>query len=253
VIVHIPDGWIDLPTSVAGAAVAVGAVTVSARRTSVAFAEKVTTLPAVIAAYLLVAQLLVLPVGLGTSAHLVGTGLAALLVGPAIAIVCVAVVVVVQALLLADGGVTAIGLNIVNDGIVPALVAWGVFRLGRDRARTHRSVAALAGIAAGCATVAVGVAVSGVFTVGGTDAVPARVVASALTGSHLVLGVVEGLLTAAIVTAILRIRPDLVLAARLALAPGPGPAVAPSSPAPSTTAAPARTAAPPADPTTEST
>ncbi|CAN5910899.1 hypothetical protein BH23ACT2_BH23ACT2_26940 [soil metagenome] len=220
---HIPDGWIDLPTSVAGAAVALGAVTVAARRASVAFAEKVTTLPAVVAAYLLVAQLLVLPVGLGTSAHLVGTGLAALLVGPAIAIVCVAVVVVVQALLLADGGVTAIGLNIVNDGIVPALVAWGVFRIGRDRVRSQRAVATLAGVAAGTATVAVGLAVSGVFALGGTDAVPARVVASALTGSHLVLAVVEGLLTAAIVTAILRLRPDLVRAARTVMAPTPDP------------------------------
>lgn len=239
---HIPDGWIDLPTSMVGGAVALGAVTVAARRASVAFAEKITTLPAVIAAYLLVAQLLVLPVGLGTSAHLIGTGLAALLVGPAIAIVCVSVVVVVQALLLADGGVTAIGLNIVNDGIVPALVAWGVFALGRRRVRSHRAVAALAGVAAGTATVAVGLAISAVFTMGGTDAVPARVVASALTGSHVVLAVVEGVLTAVIVTAILRLRPDLVRAARAVTAPP----LVPATPTPAATAS----ATPAATPTT---
>ena len=79
-----------------------------------------------VAAYLLIGQLLVIPVGFGTSAHLIGTGLAVALVGPSIAIVCVATVVVLQALVLADGGITAIGLNIVNDGIVPALVAYGV-------------------------------------------------------------------------------------------------------------------------------
>jgi cobalt/nickel transport system permease protein len=127
--VHIPDGWIDLPTSGAAAVVAVAGTAAAARKAKVVVTERVTTLPAVIAAYLLVAQLLVFPVGLGTSAHLIGTGLAALLVGPAVAIVCVAVVVVVQALLLADGGVTAIGLNIINDGIVPALVAWAAFRV----------------------------------------------------------------------------------------------------------------------------
>ena len=128
---HIPDGWVDLPTSAAAGVVAAGGVAVSARRAGAALRDRVTSLPAVIAAYLLVAQLLVVPVGLGTSAHLVGTGLAALLVGPSIAILCVAVVVVVQALVLADGGVTALGLNLVNDGIVPALVAWGAFALLR--------------------------------------------------------------------------------------------------------------------------
>ena len=81
-----------------------------------------------VAAYLLVAELLVVPLGFGTGAHLVGTGLAAVLVGPELAIVCVAVVVVIQALVLADGGVTAIGLNLLNNGVVPALVAWTLFR-----------------------------------------------------------------------------------------------------------------------------
>ena len=112
---HVPDGWIDLPTSVAAAAVAATAVTIAARRVGPRLAEKVTTTPAVIAAYLLVAGLLVVPLGLGTGAHLIGTGLAAVLVGPALAIVCVAVVVIIQALVLADGGVTALGLNVVNN------------------------------------------------------------------------------------------------------------------------------------------
>jgi len=216
--VHIPDGWIDLPTSVAGFAVAGVAVSVSAKRAAVSLKEKATTLPAVVAAYLLVAQLLVIPVGLGTSAHLIGTGLATLLVGPAVAIVCVAVVVVVQALLLADGGVTAIGLNIVNDGVVPALVAWGVFLAGRRFARTHRSQSVLAGFAAGLALLAVSVAVTIEFHIGGTDAVPTKVVAAALGGSHVLLALVEGVLTAVIIAAILRLRPDLVRAVQIPVA-----------------------------------
>src|SRR3954454_16399318 len=135
---HIPDGWVDLPTSAAAGAIAAAAVVVSARRARRSLAGRATTLPAVLAAYLLVAELLVIPLGIGTSAHLVGTGLAALLVGPAVAILCVAVVVVVQALLLADGGVTALGLNLLNNGVVPALVTWGLFGvfwvvLGRRR------------------------------------------------------------------------------------------------------------------------
>ena len=108
---HIPDGWIDLPTSATAAVVATGAVGVAARRAGAALRERYR--PAGCSGrYLLVAQLLVVPVGLGTSAHLVGTGLAALLVGPSVS--------PVrgrrgggEALPLADGGVTA-GLNLVK-------------------------------------------------------------------------------------------------------------------------------------------
>jgi cobalt/nickel transport system permease protein len=165
----------------------------------------------VIAAYVLVAQLLVIPVGFGTSAHLIGTGLAALLVGPDVAIVCVSAVVVVQALLLADGGVTAIGLNIVNDGVVPALVAWAVWVLLRDRVRT---AATAGGVAAGAASFVAGGAVALEFVLGGTNAVPAGTVAASISGAHLLIAVAEGVLTAAVLRALLRRRPDLVRAVR---------------------------------------
>ena len=205
---HIPDGWIDLPTSAAAAAVAVAAVSISARRATTRLKEKATTTPAVVAAYLLVAELLVVPVGLGTGAHLVGTGLAAVLVGPELAIVCVAVVIVVQALFLADGGVTAIGLNLLNNGVVPALVAGTIFTAA-TRARAIPLPAA-AGIAAALATLAAGAAAAVEFTIGGTDVIPARAVATALGAGHLVVALVEGILTGLVVRVVHRLRPDLV-------------------------------------------
>jgi len=208
---HLPDGWIDVPTSAGAYVVAAGATATSARRAGRAFRGRVTTLPAVIAAYILVAQLLVVPVGLGTSAHLIGTGLAALLVGPEVAIVCVSAVVVVQALLLADGGVTAIGLNILNDGVVPAMVAWGVWLVLRDRVR---SAATAGGVAAGVASFVAGGALALEFLLGGTDAVPAGTVAASIGGAHLLIAVAEGVLTAAVLRVLLRRRPDLVRAVR---------------------------------------
>jgi cobalt/nickel transport system permease protein len=217
--VHIPDGWVDLPTSAAAGAVAVTATATAGRRAAAALRDRATTLPAVVAAYLLVAQLLVVPVGFGTSAHLIGTGLAALLVGPAVAIVCVAVVVVVQALVLADGGVTALGLNLVNDGLVPALVTFGLFALARPLvvrgaapSTRRRRAAGAAGLAAAAGSLAAAVAATTAFVVGGTDAVPAHVVAASIGGAHILLAVVEGALTAAIVAAVLRLRPDMVRA-----------------------------------------
>jgi cobalt/nickel transport system permease protein len=207
--VHIPDGWVDLPTSAAAGVVAVSGTAVAARRAARALRDKATTLPAVVAAYVLVAQLLVLPLGFGTSAHLVGTGLAALLVGPAVAIVCVAAVVVVQALVLADGGVTALGLNLINDGIVPALVTWGVFVALRPWVRR---VPLAGGLAAGVGSLAAAGAATLAFVVGGTDAVPASAVAASIGGAHVLLALVEGALTAAILATVLRLRPDLVRA-----------------------------------------
>ncbi len=185
------------------------AVAVSARRAAAALKEKAVTTPAVVAAYLLVAELLVVPLGLGTSAHIVGTGLAAILVGPSVAILCVSVVVVLQALVLADGGVTAIGLNIVNNGVVPALVAYWLFR-ALYRA-TGRLVPA-AGLAAAVSTLAAGAAAAVEFVAGGTAVVPAGAVAAALGVGTLVVAAVEGVLTGLIVRIVHRLRPDLVVA-----------------------------------------
>ncbi|CAN5536444.1 hypothetical protein BH10ACT1_BH10ACT1_38520 [soil metagenome] len=212
---HIPDGYVDLPTSVAGAVVAVAGVGVAARKAAIVVREKVTTLPAVVAAYLLVGQLLVVPVGFGTSAHLIGTGLATVLVGPAIAIVCVATVVVLQALVFADGGVTAMGLNVLDDGLVPALVTATIVKLvwplvGRRPGR----FAALAGVASGLSALAGGLAAALVLVAGGTDVVSHRTVVATLGGAHLVVAVIETLLTAGIVATVLRLRPDLILMAR---------------------------------------
>jgi len=209
--VHIPDGWIDLPTSAAAGGVAVTSVAVSARRAATTLRERAVTLPAVVAAYLLVAQLLVVPIGAGTSAHLIGTGLATLLVGPAVAIVCVATVVVVQALVLADGGVTAIGLNIVDTGVVPALVSAAVlFAARRVRCADLRRMPLIAGVAAALATMAAAAMTALELTVGGTDVIPPRTVAAVLGGAHVIVAVAEAVLTAAIVRTIVRLRPELL-------------------------------------------
>lgn len=211
---HIPDGWVDLPTSAAAGSVAVAAVAVAGRRATARLKERATTLPAVLAAYLLVAQLPALPVGVGTSAHLVGTGLAVVLAGPSIAIVCVATVVVVQALVLADGGVTALGLNLLANGLAPALVAGAVFALGRRWvAGAPGRLPPIAGVAAALATLAAAATTTAELAVGGTDVIPAGTVAAVVGGAHLVVAVGEGLLTAAVVGVVTRLRPDLVHAA----------------------------------------
>lgn len=187
---------------------------VAARRTAAQLKERATTLPAVLAAYLLVAQLPVLPLGVGTTAHLVGTGLATALVGPAVAIVCVATVVVIQALVLADGGITAMGLNLLTNGIVPALVAWAALAVGRRVFDNDGRFALVAGVAAAFATVASAATAAAELVIGGTDVIPPGTVAAVIGAAHAVIAVGEGVLTAGIVSVVVRLRPDLVLKPR---------------------------------------
>lgn len=212
---HIPDGWVDLPTSAGAAIVAGGALAVAGRRTAARLKERATTLPAVLAAYLLVAQLPAVPLGVGTSAHLVGTGLATALVGPSVAIVCVATVVVVQALVLADGGVTAMGLNLLVNGIAPALVAAGALAVGRRLVPgAQQRLPMMAGAAAGLATMAAAASAAVVLAAGGTDVIPPGTVAAVLGIAHVVVALAEALLTAGIVGVVVRLRPDLVTGPR---------------------------------------
>ena len=80
-------------------------------------------------AFIFAAQMLTFPVGVGTSGHLMGGALAAVLVGPWTAILCLSVVFIVQCLLFADGGITALGTNITLMGLTTVAVGWLVFKL----------------------------------------------------------------------------------------------------------------------------
>ena len=128
---HIPDGFFDAPTSIAGGAVAVGAVSVASRRTRDVLNERQVPLAALTAAFVFAAQMLNFPVASGTSGHLLGGVLAAVLVGPWVAVLCLTVVLGVQGLVFADGGLTALGLNVVNIAVVGTLGGYVVFRLLR--------------------------------------------------------------------------------------------------------------------------
>ena len=187
-----------------------------------ALRDRATSLPAVVAAYLLVAQLLVVPVGLGTSAHLVGTGLAALLVGPAVAILCVAVVVVVlRRWCWPTAGSPRSGST---SSTTASSRRWWPGRVRARCGRSWRPARALGrrGRASppGSASLAAAGAAALEFVVGGTDAVSPATVAASIGGAHLLVAALEGVLTALALGTILRLRPDLVRGPSPAAAPG---------------------------------
>ena len=226
---HIPDGFINAPTSLAAGAVAAGGVGVSLRRAAQTLQERQAPLAGLVAAYIFAVQMLNFPVAAGTSGHLLGGVLAAVLVGPWAGCICVAVVLVVQSLF-ADGGLTALGLNITNMAVVGVFGGWAVFRLlRRVLPATKPSVVVSAGIAAGVSVVLAASAFVVEYTIGGTGGVPIGTVLAAMVGVHTLIGIGEGVITALTVGVVLGVRPDLVygasdLQAPLVLRSQPGPA-----------------------------
>jgi cobalt/nickel transport system permease protein len=152
------------------------------------------------------------PVATGTSGHLLGGALAAILLGPSMGILVVAVVVIVQALIFADGGVSALGLNVLNMAIVTAPVGWGVFRwLMKVLPKTTASGVG-ATMVAGWVSMIVSSTVFVIeYAIGGQGGAPLGTVFAAMTGVHALIGIGEGLISAVVVGAVLAVRSDLVL------------------------------------------
>jgi cobalt/nickel transport system permease protein len=226
--VHIPDGFINAPTSLAAGAVAAGGVGVSLRRAAETLQEKQAPLAGLVAAYIFAVQMLNFPVAAGTSGHLLGGALAAVLVGPWAGALCVSVVLLVQGLLFADGGLSALGLNIVNMALVTAWGGYAVFLLlRRAMPATKTSVTVSAGVAAGISVVLASLAFVVEYAIGGNGGALVGTVFAAMVGVHTLIGIGEGIITALTVGVVLGVRPDLVYGAAdlqtpLVLAANPG-------------------------------
>jgi cobalt/nickel transport system permease protein len=211
---HMPDGFIDGGTSLAAGAIATCGVSVCLRRTARALDDRQVPMVGLTAAFVFAAQMLNFPVAAGTSGHLLGGVLAAVLVGPWAGALAVSVVLVVQAFLFADGGLSALGLNVVNMALVGALAGYAIFvALRAVLPRTRTALVLAAGIAAALAPVMASIAFTAEYAVGGNGATSLRTVATAMIGVHILIGIGEGVITAMTVSAVLATRPDLVYGA----------------------------------------
>jgi cobalt/nickel transport system permease protein len=213
--VHVPDGFLDAPTSAATAVVAAGAVSLALRGARRELDDRTAPLAGLVALFVFAAQMLNFPVAAGTSGHLLGGALAAVLVGPWTATLAITVVLLVQATLMADGGLTALGTNVTLMAVVGVWVGWGVFVLARAvLPRRTRSVVPAAAAGALVSVPVAALAFSLLFAVGGAVPVPFGTLATAMVGIHLLIGLGEAVITALAVSSIVVVRPDLVHGAR---------------------------------------
>ncbi|AKN72463.1 MULTISPECIES: energy-coupling factor ABC transporter permease [Streptomyces] len=212
---HVPDGFIDAPTSAVTGVVAAGALAVSLRGARRELDERTAPLAGLVAAFIFAVQMLNFPVAAGTSGHLLGGALAAILVGPYTAVLCVSVVLLMQGVLFADGGLTALGVNITDMAIVTTVVSYAVFRgLLAVLPRKRRSVTVASFVAALVSVPAAAIAFTLLYAVGGTTDVSIGKVATAMVGVHVLIGIGEAVITALTVGAVIAVRPDLVYGAR---------------------------------------
>lgn len=222
---HVPDGLMDPVVALVGMVeflvVVAAALMLSARKTS----ERDLPRVAVLCAGIFVAQMLNFPIGGGTTGHLIGAALLAIMIGPILAVLGMTVVLIIQALMFGDGGITALGLNGLNMAIIAPLAGWGVYGLVRPITkglrRTGDSIAVAAAAwasvftaAAACAAeLAVSYALSdGAYGIAGTIAVPA------MLGYHFVIGIGEAIITVGVIAYVREVSPGT-----FSRAPAPAP------------------------------
>jgi len=207
---HIPDGFVSVPVAAATSLASAAALFVAFGRSQVAFGNRRAPILGLTTAFIFAAQMINFPVAGGTSGHLLGGTLAAIILGsPWAATLAMATVFVIQAVLFADGGITALGANIFNMGLVGIWVGWWLFQplqrlLGGSKGRLPLA----AGIAAAISVVAASIACTIELAISGT--IPLNIGLPAMAGVHILIGIGEGLITGSVLSYLVKVRPDLL-------------------------------------------
>ena len=217
---HMSDGLVNLPTAAVFGAVAVAGLGLAVTRARRDLDDRTAPMAGLVTAFVFAVQMINFPILPGASGHLLGGALVAILVGPWVGSICIAIVMAVQALLFADGGLTALGTNITNMALISVFVGYGIAMALRGLARRGKGgLVATAFVAALVGTVAASLGFVVEYAIGGAGGASLGTVFGLMVGLHALIGVGEGVITAATVGAVAAIRPDLVYLLRGTAAP----------------------------------
>ncbi|MBD2665937.1 cobalamin (Vitamin B12) biosynthesis CbiM protein [Richelia sinica FACHB-800] len=207
---HIPDGFVSVPVAAATSVASIAALSIAMGRSQVAFGIRRAPILGLTTAFIFAAQMINFPVAGGTSGHLLGGTLAAVVLGsPWAGMLCIATVLIIQAVLFADGGITALGANILNMAVIGVWTGWILTQtLQRLLGGYKGRLPIAAGIAAGVSVVVAAIACAIELVLSGTA--PGTIVLPSITGIHILIGVGEGLITGSVLTYLSTTRPDLL-------------------------------------------
>ncbi len=216
---HIPDGFLSFPIILLTWVLAIGLIAIALNRVQEEYQERTVPLMGVCAAFIFAAQMINFPIPGGTSGHLLGGTFAGVLLGPWAGSLVMAVVFIVQGTLFQDGGLTVLGANVVNMGLIGTFGGYYLYRtihyaLGRD---SFRGIVVGAGVAAWVSVVVASIVCAIELAASGT--VPLLVALSAMASWHVLIGIGESIITVVAVSYIWRTRPDMFYRApRIAIA-----------------------------------
>ena len=210
---HVPDGFMNVTMSAATGIISFGTLWAYIRSAKDLIADKFIALTGMMSALIFVLQMINFPIAAGTSGHLLGGALAVIVLGPRLGLICLSVVVIIQSLLFADGGLSALGVNVLNMAIVTSATSWFIVKywikfIGKNKTSIV-SVSVLAGI---LSVVFSSIAFTIQYAIGGTISIPVGTVLLAMVTTHFIIGFGEGIITALIITLLIRVRPDLIYA-----------------------------------------
>jgi cobalt/nickel transport system permease protein len=206
---HIPDGFLNLPVIVVTWILAIGLIALSLGQVQAKYQEKAVPLMGVCAAFIFAAQMINFPIPGGTSGHLLGGTLAGALLGPWAGTLVMTAVFIVQAVIFQDGGLTVLGANIFNMGLIGTFAGYYLYRairfaIGRDKLTgmaIGSAVAAWTSVFVAAILCAVQLALSGT--------VPLGVALTAMSVWHILIGIGEAIITVVALTFVWRTRPDM--------------------------------------------
>ena len=210
---HVPDGFMNVTMSAATGVISFGTLWAYIRSAKDLIADKFIALTGMMSALIFVLQMINFPIAAGTSGHLLGGALAVIVLGPRLGLICLSVVVIIQSLLFADGGLSALGVNVLNMAIVTSATSWFIVKywikfIGKNKTSIV-SVSVLAGI---LSVVFSSIAFTIQYAIGGTISIPVGTVLLAMVTTHFIIGFGEGVITALIITLLIRVKPDLIYA-----------------------------------------
>ena len=208
---HVPDGFLSARVAGAAAVVSAAGLAFALRHTRLHLPPRRVPLLGLAAAFVFAAQMLNFPVAAGTSGHLLGAVLTAVLLGPSGAVVVLTAVLFVQCFLFADGGVLALGANVFDMALVGGVGGFAIYRAVRRLASGFRGTILAASFAAWCSMVLAATACAGMLAMSGTASWSA--VFPAMAGVHMLIGAGEAVITAFVLVAVGRLRPELLQAA----------------------------------------
>lgn len=207
---HIPDGFLSPPVAIATGLASAAVMAVALNRTRQSLGLRQAPIMGLTTAFVFAAQMINFPVAGGTSGHLLGGALASVVLGsPWAATLAMSTVFIIQSVLFADGGITALGANIFNMGLVGIWVGWWLLQpLQRLLGGSRNRLPLAAGIAAALSVVAASICVAIELAISGTVAL--NIALPAMVGVHILIGIGEGLITGGVLTYLVKVRPDLL-------------------------------------------